>query len=187
MNIFEFLKPQDFPEDHYNALGRLLVEFQYLESSITKSLIMLIQPDALDFTSVILNKLTFNNRLKLLSNFIETHPESYFVGLRSDNESMFRDSYREDVEKVKQGIQLANDLEEKRNRIIHSLWLPAPKYAPQKTVTRIKIRTTRKNTTRVEEYISSAEILSVVEQIKKAGKLIETYSWYLEYLLQTKR
>ena len=70
MNIFEFLKPQDFPEDHYNALGRLLVEFQHLESSITKSLIMLIQPDALDFTSVILNELTFNNRLKLLSNFI---------------------------------------------------------------------------------------------------------------------
>ena len=100
---------------------------------------------------------------------------------------MYRDSYIEDVEKVKQGIQLATALEEKRNRIIHSLWLPAPKYAPKKTVTRIKIKTTRKNTTRIEAYISSAEILSVVEEIKKAGKLIETYSWYLEYLLQTKR
>ena len=187
MNIFEFFEPQDFPEDHYTALGRLLVEFQYLESLITKSLSMLIQPDALDFTSVILNELSFNNRLKLLSNFIETHPESYFVGLRSDNELMYRNSYREDVQKVKQGIQLATALEEKRNRIIHSLWLPAPKYAPQKTVTRIKIKTTRKNTTRIKVYISSAEILSVVEEIKKAGKLIETYSWYLEYLLQTKR
>ena len=188
MSSFEFYHRQDFPDEHYNVLGRLLVEFQVLESSITHALCILIKLDNdsrfIDFTFTMMNELPFKNRLKLLSNFIETHPEIYFVPYGMENRAMYLRSYKEDIGKLKEGIKLALSLEEKRNRIMHSLWLPAPKHAPQKTVTRIKVSTTVKKTKNDYEFISSSQILSIVEEIKEASHLIGVNAWYLEYLLK---
>lgn len=72
-----------FTDNHYIAIGKLVVAFQMIELTISSNLARLVNPNLLSsewsFSNLLINELSFTNRLKLLSNFIETHDDDFFV------------------------------------------------------------------------------------------------------------
>ena len=83
MTTSEASKIAAFTDGHYIALGKMVVEFQQLELEISFGLARLMSPgnwdSSFEFALTIINEHSFANKLKLLSNFIETHPISHFV------------------------------------------------------------------------------------------------------------
>lgn len=187
MTTSDAAEPLVFTDAHYIALGKLVVQFQELEQAITFGLARLMQPKDLElafgFTHTVLNELPFANRLKLLSNFVETHPVSHFVPSGSKHEKYAIEDYQEELANLKNGIKLSTVAEGKRNSLIHSNWLTSPAAGPPGTVLRVKKRAKSNKTIGAMEFISASDIQAIVEEMERATSLIMKSASRLHILL----
>lgn len=165
-----------FTDAHYIALGKMVVQFQELEQAITIGLLRLMQPTdlglAFGFTHTVINELSFANRLKLLSNFVETHPVTHFVPIGSQYEKGKTEDYHEELGQLREGLRMAAMSEQKRNGLIHSSWLTDPVGGPPGTVLRVKKRTNGKRIHGTMEFVTANDILAIVEEMKLATDVI---------------
>lgn len=167
--------PMDFTDEHFIALGKLVIAFQNLEEAITYSIQFITEPNFRQnvFLPLVLNELSFASRLKLLSNFVETTPIEHFIPSGCEHERTRRDEYPEVIEKLRDGIKLARGAEENRNQILHSYWLASPHmYGVPNTVIRVKHRTKLDKSVFQQEAITPDRILSIVEQMHSAREMI---------------
>jgi hypothetical protein len=178
-----------FSDAHYIAIGKLVIAFQSLESTITTAQAFLMQPKhdelvvAIGFTYRVLNELSFANRLKLLSNYVETHSLTHFVPPGSKFEKVLTVDFPLILEKLRTGIKLTAKAEEKRNRLIHSHWITHPAGGPRGTVLRAKTVTKRNKNQGSMEYVSASAINDIVKEIDEAIQIISTSSRELQYFL----
>lgn len=179
-----------FTDEHYIALGKMVIAFQDLEEAITYGIAFLMHPEdqrqALGFTHTVLNELPFTSRLKLLSNYIETHPIEHFIPSGTQHEKVKLEDFKEILGSARLGISMAFCAEEKRNQFIHSRWLTAPLAGPAGHVLRIKIRAKHKKTQASAEYVTASAIYEVVEEMDKATSLIFRATRDLHHLLLDK-
>lgn len=178
-----------FTDDHYIAIGKLVIAFQSLEGTITYGLAFLMRPklneftEALGFTHRVLNELSFANRLTLLSNYIETHPVTHFVPPGIKYEKTMTDDIPGILEKLRTGIKMAGEAEAKRNQFIHSHWITHPAGGPTGTVLRVKTRAKHNKTQGSAEYVTAGAINAIVEEMDRARELISTSSQELRFFL----
>lgn len=187
MNTNE-IAPLQFTDDHYIALGKLVIAFQNLEQVITHGLAFLMQPndfeEALGFTSRVLNELSFAGRLKLLSNYVETNPQAHFIPHGTQYESVKAEEFPMVLETLRGAISKAANLEERRNQLIHSYWL-TPISGPSGTVWRIKSRARHSKTHGSSEFLTAKAILDVVEEMNSARNAIFEATRHLQIFLKS--
>ncbi|PSJ16629.1 hypothetical protein [Nitrosomonas supralitoralis] len=158
-----------FTEQHYAALGKVIVAFQSLESTITYGLLTLLQPDKLVFDSklaiAVVNEHSFSNRLKLLLLFPSlTDKLELFHG---NNDYLER--YEEAVSQLNEGGALAAEAETKRNQLIHSTWIHGSSVGgPEGTVLRMKSRVRKNKIHASHEYIAAKEIEAIADAMLTA-------------------
>lgn len=181
--------PLEFTKDHYAALGRVIVEFQSLEQVVTFALARFMHTNEStppNFSFLILNELSFANRLKLLNIYINIHPFKHFVHPSDSAINIKRQDYEEEIVKFKEGIRIASDAETKRNQLIHSSWLANPIAGPKESVLRVKVRANSKKVSLAMEYMLVDDINDVAGKMEKAWKLIQLSTTHLFYLLNDK-
>jgi len=177
--------PLKFSDKHYEALGRLVVAFQYLEQVVTQAIVLLVEPAAHKkkflFLPGILNEMSFGTRLRVLSNIVTTTDVSYFVAAGTKYELSRREEHLEIVAELLEGIALAGKAEEDRNRLIHSQWMGSGVlYGPAESVLRVKSRMKADKTQRQEEYVKASDILAIVDEMDAAARIIGIKAWLLE-------
>lgn len=162
-----------FTEQHYAALGKVIVAFQSLESTITYGLLTLLQPEKLVFDSklaiAIVNEHSFSNRLKLLLLFPSlTNPLELFPGDDSLTK-VYLESYAEAIDLLNEGGILAIAAESKRNQLIHSTWIHGSSVGgPEGTILRMKSRVRKNKIHSSSEYISAKEIEAIADDMLTA-------------------
>lgn len=179
-----------FTEQHYAALGKVIVAFQSLESTITYGLLTLLQPEKLMFDSkmaiAIVNEHSFSNRLKLLLLFPSlTNPLELFPG---DDclTKVHLESYSEAVGLLNEGGVLAIEAESKRNQLIHSTWIHGSSIGgPEGTVLRMKSRVRKNRIHSFSEYIAAKEIEAAADDTLTAQKKLHQAIQNLHFLLLT--
>jgi len=179
-----------FTEQHYAALGKVIVAFQSLESTITLGLLTLLQPEKLISDSAlafaIVNEHSFSNRLKLLLLFPSlTDALKLFPG-DDGLTKVHLESYRELVSQLNEGGVLAAEAESKRNQLIHSTWIHGSSVGgPEGTVLRTKSRVRKNKIQLSHEYIAAKEIEAIAETILTAQNKLHHAIRDLHFLMLT--
>ena len=179
-----------FTEQHYAALGKVIVAFQSLESTITHGLLTLLQPEKLIPDSAlafaIVNEHSFSNRLKLLLLFPSlTDALKLFPG-DDGLTKVHLESYRELVSQLNEGGVLAAEAESKRNQLIHSTWIHGSSVGgPEGTVLRTKSRVRKNKIHSSHEYIAAKEIEAIAETILTAQNKLHHAIRDLHFLMLT--
>ena len=177
-----------FTEQHYAALGKVIVAFQSLESTITFGLLTLLQPEKLLFDSklaiAIVNEHSFSNRLKLLLLFPSlTEVLKLFPG-DDGLTKVHLDSYEEAVSLLNEGGVLAAEAESKRNQLIHSTWIHGSSVGgPEGTVLRMKSRVRKNKIHSSHEYIAAKEIETVADVMLAAQSKLHHAIQNLHFLM----
>lgn len=177
-----------FTEQHYAALGKVIVAFQSLESTITFGLLTLLQPEKLLFDSklaiAIVNEHSFSNRLKLLLLFPSlTEVLKLFPG-DDGLTKVHLDSYEEAVSLLNEGGVLAAEAESKRNQLIHSTWIHGSSVGgPEGTVLRMKSRVRKNKIHSSHEYIAAKEIEAVADAMLTAQSKLHHAVQNLHFLM----
>lgn len=159
-----------FNDGHYIAIGKLVVAFQMIESIISFNLAKLANPDIFSsewaFYNLLINELSFSNRLKLLSNFIETHDNDFFVHPGSKFYDVRLGEYLDAKNNLTTLFSKCSELEQKRNQIIHSNWITSPAAGPDGTVIRMKITSQKKKTSGCFEFTTAEDINNIVSEME---------------------
>lgn len=169
-------EPLAFADEHYIALGRMVVGFQSLEQTITQSLLGLMHPHDLlgdyGFTRTVVNELSFADRLRLLSHFVETTPATHFVPEGTKHETVKLSELPEVMENLRLGLKLASEAQADRNALTHSQWFENIFGGPPRTVLRMKFRAAPKKLQVTHEYMEPRRIIALVEKMQEASRLI---------------
>jgi hypothetical protein len=179
----------NFTSEHYEALGQLVVKFQQVDWVLTSQLVCLMWPLASDaermFTFRVLNEMPYGKRLLMLGHFIETHDESHFVNPTSPLREIYAKSYAEEVKKMRQGLNLARDLEQERNQFIHSHYISIG--PPIKTGSVTRIKTSVKSAKKINYAyvaVTAQDIQGVVAKGEEARDLLFFSSLALVHMLR---
>lgn len=179
-----------FTEQHYAALGKVIVAFQSLESTITYGLLTLLQPEKLMFDSklaiAIVNEHSFSNRLKLLLLFPSLiNPLELFPGDDSLTK-VHLESYSKAVTLLNEGGILATKAESKRNQLIHSTWIHGSSVGgPEGTVLRTKLRIRKNRIHSSSEYIAVKEIETTADDMLASQNKLHHAIQNLHFLMLT--
>ena len=184
-------KPQlishEFTEQHYVALGKMLVAFQSLEATVTCGLLKLLQPGTLvpdsALAAAVVGELSFANRLKLLLIY-PSLPGPKLAPSEDKLAEVRQQVYAEAVDLLKQGGRIAAEAEEKRNQLVHSWWLSGCSIAgsPDGTVFRVKSRIKKNKVHVSNQFITAKDIEAVVEEMNTAESQLQKAVQHLNYL-----
>lgn len=162
---------------HYLAIGRMLVLFQSLEATLKHELVLLVNNQIgtpggqLAYATI--SELSFGAATRLAS----TLPAAFTVERigTKDEESSKRltEALIEAEDKLKEGIKLASEAEQRRNQLVHSHWFIDPGYVSSPgTMTRMKTKTKSGSMTISFESESIADVDANTEKAKQAQTLI---------------
>lgn len=177
--------PRTFTEQHYAALGKVIVAFQSLEMTITYGLLALLHPEKLAFESklatAIVNEHSFSNRLKLLLLFPSlNNPLELFSGDDGPNKAHLW-MYNQAISLLSEGGVLATEAESKRNQLIHSSWMDGP----EGTVIRTKLRVRKNKMQSSHEYMTAKEIEKIADGMLAAQSKLHLAIQDLQFLMST--
>jgi hypothetical protein len=151
--------------DFYDAVGRISLNFNYLEDEISKGIIKLINTN-LDVGYIIVSELSFKNKLNLLGSLFHYHKSTHtFNSFFPDQEETFTEL-----------IKACYKCEEFRNQILHSTFV-----FQQKQILRSK--KTAKATKGLKhslEKVDSGYILNISDYIYETGANIEEFFMVIE-------
>lgn len=175
-----------FTDQHYAALGKVVVEFESLQSTITYGLLKLIEPEKQFFYSKILmaiiNEHSFANRLKLLLLFPSLSDVSEIL-IKKNNFKL--EEYEEAIKQLQEGSVLANEAESKRNQLIHSTWIHGgPLSGPKGTVLRSKSRVKKSKMHTSVEFISANDIEEIAQNMITANDKIKNATEKLRLIIK---
>ena len=184
------IKALEFTERHYAALGKVIVAFQSLESTITYGLLTLLQPEKLVFDSrlaiAMVNEHSFSNRLKLLLLFPSLTEESKLFPGNEGLTKVHLESYAEAISLLNEGGILAGEAESKRNQLIHSTWIHGSSVGgPEGTVLRMKSRVRKNKIHSSHEYLAAKEIEEVADVMFAAQNKLHQAIQTLHFLMLT--
>lgn len=182
----EEVPKMEFTEQHYSALGKLIIEFQGIEMVAKHSLATFMHPSRLipqdPLSYMVINELPFKSILNLLSTFVNTTEIDHFIFEGDVIRSIKINNYHEQISILNAGISLAREVEEVRNKLVHSNWLTHPVGGPAGTVLRFKSRVGTKKVRSSSEYLSAQDILTWADKATQAKFKIMESSQILHFL-----
>lgn len=177
----------EFTDDHYIALGKMVIAFQRLEQCITFGAAFLLSPDsyekAVGTMSLTLNELSFAKRLSLFSIYVKSAKDDFAKSEESSRE-VKPSRYLEFCNNLNDAIKSASKAEERRNQIMHSRWITDVLGGHKDTVLRLKHRVSMNKISLVKEYISADCILKDVDGMNATAESIFNNAYYLSMLLK---
>lgn len=183
-------KPQlpfpPFPEPLATALGHLLVRFQALESELCIVIARFMKPGSNDLpdllTVAVLGELPFRSLIKLL----KTIPMAVMVNGRLLAEIAPEDSELMDaLDSLLLAAKLANDAEERRNRLVHSSWLWLACPLPDDEAYRVRLRGGARQARAAFSIESAASVEAVTELIDSAHRELALASAGIHFFVRT--
>jgi len=164
-------------EPHYTALGRMLVVFQSMETTLRQGLTLLLHKDlgtpSGQLGNASISELSFASASRLASLVPSIFTFERIGASSSVGEARLRDELIDCANQLVQGLKLANDAEQRRNQLVHSHWFIGPGIvnAPE-TLTRMKIKVKARNLTVQFEAETIAGVTEVTEKVEEAQRLI---------------
>lgn len=177
-------------ESLYAALGRMLVAFQSLEATLTQGITLILnnqlRTPAGQLAYAMVSELSFASASRLASLL-----PSFFTaerlapklpgGLERLNEELAYTSTQ-----LAAGLKLANEVEQRRNQVVHSYWLISPGMVNDaETFTRMKTRVKAKSLSIQFKPETISEIDENTKRAREAQQLIGdallNYKYIAEY------
>lgn len=143
------LKTQEYL---YDALGRMIVEFQALERAI-ESIIFCTMTSAYEQMRIIFSEMSFKSKVHVFSSLVKN--------LHSENDRLYDDTYL--LDRVDHIVKSCNTSESRRNQLIHSFWVPEFKSAPNLVM---RIKESSKSRSGYKYSVESIKTDSLEEDIK---------------------
>lgn len=116
-----------FTGRHYAALGKMLVAFQGLDSSVTMCLTNFLQPEKDPWESLfnllVVETLPFRKKLDLIRAFPETVDLEEAFPTKHERSPHYREEFLAYKERIAEGCRLAHKAEERRNELVHAIWV----------------------------------------------------------------
>lgn len=166
-------------EPIFAALGKMLVDFQTLEAILSDGLSHLLQ--SVPHSSAPQNKLVYAVTSELsfasLSRIASLLPtmftqESFLVETAS-GEYLLREALNDCACKLNEGLKLANEVEQRRNQLVHSFWFTGSGFPnPDGTLYRIKTKVKARNISSQFEQETVASINQNSAKAEDAQKLL---------------
>ena len=182
-------KSQQLTPEYYESIGRMILSFQALEDAISGAIYNLTLPEKRLKPNVdlflMINELSFKNRLKLLRNHSERNDSEYYLWVGCPKEKERRDLIPDILRQLREMLSKAAYMEEKRNQIIHSMWSPSDDGVSQ-MARRLKIRAKPKKISISNEMVSQESILELAEEMQTLRNSISNASRLLSGLLKEK-
>lgn len=180
--------PLVFTAQHYAAIGEVVVAFQSLDEVATLALARFIHPeDELPLralTHLVLNELSFANKIKLLSAHLNSGLARAAEQGASEHSKLWSSDFSSATEGFRKALLLASQAESSRNQLVHSHWAAWPLAGPFDTVHRSKVRTTPKKIVITREYVAAKQISEIATIAKEATKLLQRAYTELHYLVR---
>ena len=143
-------------DEHSLAIGRISVAFAELESWVSSFVWALIGPEQ-HVGQMVTAEMSFSRKLDLLSSLFK-----------------FRSKNQQELDDLKSLIIRISELEQKRNTVLHSLWLRQSDNPLE--VTRFKITAKRKNgLSHSKDLIEPKQLEVIVEDLQKALSEFSTF------------
>ncbi len=162
---------------HYQAIGRMLVLFQSMEATLKDGLVLLINNQMgtpggqLAYATI--SELSFGTATRLASALPAAFTAERIGAKDSESLKRLKEALTEAEMRLREGIKLAGEAEQRRNQLVHSRWFISPEYvsAPGK-MTRMKTKTKAGAMTITFESESIADVDAVTEKARQAQTLI---------------
>ena len=176
----------EFSDEHFAALGKTLIAFQDLEQAINEAVVFNLYPKTLMPTSVfgfaVVSELSFSTKVRLLRAYAAKDKCSDYF---SPNDQDFNDRKSKHNEQrllLDEGLLLALQVEQERNRLVHSNWNSRPVLVPSGTVLRSKRKITKHGLDYAFDNLSVADIEAVAAKANRAWECIQGSSTVLHFL-----
>ena len=163
-------------EEHFTALGRLIVSFQSLEGTLVHGLVLLatsqVGTPGGHLVYAVMNELSFGTVLRLAGAVPSMFTEQRILDLSENEKSQVLVLLEQCSKKLLEGVKIATALEQRRNQLIHSKWFISPEVLNKPgTMTRMKAKT-RNGTSTVSFDTESIEDIEAGTRTAKAAQLL---------------
>ncbi len=163
-------------ENHFAALGRLIVAFQSLEGTLVHGLVLLannqVGTPGGHLVYAAMSELSFGSVLRLAAAVPGMFTEQRLLGLSEDEKSTILALLDQCSKKLLEGVKIATALEQRRNQLIHSKWLISPEILNKPgTMTRMKAKT-KNGTSTVSFDTESIEDIDLGTSNAKRAQLL---------------
>ena len=133
-------------ENHFAALGRLIVAFQSLEGTLVHGLVLLatsqVGTPGGHLVYAAMSELSFGSVLRLAAAVPGMFTEQRLLGLSEHENDKVLALLDQCSKKLLEGVKIATALEQRRNQLIHSKWFISPEILNKPgTMTRMKAKT----------------------------------------------
>lgn len=161
----------------YEALGRIVVEFQELESNVTVALCWLSRTtvdlpgrDA-DYVTAV-NELPFKNRLKLLRALLKSYEDLslHFFYEGMEGRELIEALIRNRLESISTAATACHKLEERRNQVFHSSWEFRTRGPVAPGGRQTKMQTDVKGTRVRDEFVPLEDLVAYWKALRTTGK-----------------
>lgn len=136
----------------YDALGRMVVEFQGLERSL-ESLIFCTMTSSYSQMRIIFSEMSFKSKVHIASSLLKD--------LHRPDDKLYDDSLV--LERIDKIVKDCNTSEGKRNQLVHSFWIPEFKSSPDLV---LRMKESSKSKKGYNESVESIDIGGLEKDIK---------------------
>lgn len=176
-------------DQHCLAIGRMIVSFQSLEATMKGELALLMNNElgtvggALTYAAV--TELSFGTTVRIIGALSTVFTPERLGPKSALAAAQIAQACEEASEKLKKGLKLATEVEERRNQIVHSHWFISDSFsAPEGKMTRMKAKT-KKGTVSIDFVNESlADIEGITVKAGAAHELIGTAMREYQFILK---
>lgn len=162
---------------HFLAIGRMLVLFQSLEATLKDGLVLLLNnqlgtPSG-QLAYAAISDLSFGAAMRLASTLPGVFTAERIGAKDEDGKKRLSKELADAAVRLKEGVKLAGEVEQRRNQLVHSRWFISPGYAPEPgKMTRTKTSTKSGTLKSVMQSESLDDVNANTEKARKAQSLI---------------
>lgn len=180
------LVPPEFSDQHYAALGKMLVSFQDLEQAINEAVVFNLYPKTLMPTAVfgfaVVSELSFSTKVRLLRAYAMKGTLSDYAAPSDPDYNDRKMEHDEQAQLLNEGLSMALEVEQERNRLVHSNWNSRPALVPSGTVLRSKRKITKHGLEYAFDHVSVADLEAVGAKATRAWECVQGPSTALHFL-----
>lgn len=163
--------------EHYQAIGEMIVAFQSLEATLKAELTLLMNNELGTVSGQIVYALVAEASFGATTRIAGALPSIFTperLGVtREKSAARLSQCLIETSEQLKKGLKLAIEVEEARNRLVHSHWFECGGYvAPEGMMSRMKTKTRKGGVSIAFEHESIETIAAVTAQARTAQELV---------------
>ncbi len=173
---------------HFEALGRMLVAFQYLEGTVTDGLLSILSHEASSvgqqLSYAVVSELSFASASRLASLLPAFITVKSFQTSSDTKKQLLIEELTHCAQTLEAGLKLAGEVEQRRNQLVHSHWFIGHGFVNQPgKMARMKVRVKARSINMQFEQESVADLAATTNKAEQAMALIgESMRLYINIL-----